>query len=252
MSLSSNETGLRRRFPSARDSRVWDLINHRISQDTYNYEPLPNDLEEINLQDFGDPNIVSDNVPLIAAAAPAAAAGVSAPTIAGGALAAGITGAAVTGAIVASQQDDQHTDPIVSIPGHHYLGPGNSIDEVGPIDIDDDIARDHDIAYSRAQNEQDIHDADDFATNEFLTDAFINGNPHSILGAAGLGFKSAVEKQVGVIYGLSPGKEWLLLESVKDEIGAIMLNHGNMKLGLIQMLALEPIPYGVGKRPFRT
>lgn len=86
------------------------------------------------------------------------------------------------------------------LPGHKYIGPGNSLDNGEPIDVDDQIARRHDHAYNNAENTQQIVEADEFAIAEFWGDFKSSGNFHSALGAAGIGLKYAVEKVVGVQY----------------------------------------------------
>lgn len=79
-------------------------------------------------------------------------------------------------------------------PGHNYLGPGNTINEGEPIDTDDAIAREHDIAYNRARNNEDIFNADNIAIEKFSKDAYDTGNIHSVVGAVGLSAKHLVEK----------------------------------------------------------
>lgn len=87
---------------------------------------------------------------------------------------------------------------MANLPGHHYIGPGNPLNNGLPVDLDDAIAQIHDHRYAHAQSEQDIHSADNEAIGEFLADV---ANPHSALGALGLGAKSLGEHIAGkVIY----------------------------------------------------
>lgn len=89
---------------------------------------------------------------------------------------------------------------MVSLPDHHFLGPGNTVSNVKPVDTDDHIALDHDIAYDRAKVPEDIRKADEKSAGEFLTDVIENQNPHSVIGYIGLKTKQKVEEIVGVQY----------------------------------------------------
>nr|QOD39455.1 ORF1 [uncultured densovirus]QUS52540.1 VP2 [Mute swan feces associated ambidensovirus 4] len=97
-------------------------------------------------------------------------------------------------------REEDHSDPIVSIPDHRFIGPGNDISDTVPVDEDDAIARDHDIDYSKAKTQKDIQRADDIAINRFSTDFVNTGNIHSAIGAAGIGLKRVVEAGIGVQY----------------------------------------------------
>lgn len=83
-----------------------------------------------------------------------------------------------------------------SFPGHHYLGPGNSLDTAPPVDRDDAIAQDHDRAYANAHNALDIFEADHEAIAEFNRDWQDTYNVHSLIGAVGLSSKNFVEEHV--------------------------------------------------------
>ncbi|XP_040070191.3 uncharacterized protein LOC120843050 [Ixodes scapularis] len=80
-------------------------------------------------------------------------------------------------------------------PGHRYLGPGNPLDNGQPVDRDDWIARQHDHDYSKATSDQDIFTADHKAIGDFVSDWSDRGSWHSLVGAAGLGFKNLVEEK---------------------------------------------------------
>jgi hypothetical protein len=95
--------------------------------------------------------------------------------------------------------------PIVTLLGHNYLGPGNNLVGQKPLDADDANSERHDIAYSNAHSQGDIEKADKEFIHDAISDVLETGNPHSILGALGIGIKAAAEKVVGPIY---PGK-WL-------------------------------------------
>lgn len=86
------------------------------------------------------------------------------------------------------------------LPGHKYIGPGNSLFLGEPVDEDDRIAYKHDLAYNKSTTTAEILQADREAISEFWGDATTNYNYHSLLGAAGLGIKHLYEKNFGVIY----------------------------------------------------
>ena len=71
-------------------------------------------------------------------------------------------------------------------PGHNYLGPGNELNNGEPVDVDDQIAQQHDIAYANASNFNDIQTADLKAIKEFAKEAVTNFNIHAGIGALGL------------------------------------------------------------------
>lgn len=99
------------------------------------------------------------------------------------------------------------------LPGHQYLGPGTDLENAGdPLDHDDNIARDHDQAYSaiiRSAREQGLDPAQVFkaigkadtkAIDKFYADYKKTGNWHSLLGQLGLQAKSSIENIVGQVY----------------------------------------------------
>ena len=88
----------------------------------------------------------------------------------------------------------------ITLPGHHYIGPGNPLNGHQPVDKDDEIAKEHDEAYNIAKTSEDVINADKKAIDRFAEDYKKNGNLHSLLGQAGLQIKTAVEQRFGVIY----------------------------------------------------
>ncbi|AIQ82698.1 structural protein [Sea star-associated densovirus] len=130
------------------------------------------------------------------AAAPSAATVITSVGITAGIITIG------TGVTLLSSDTDtvDHEDPVVSLPDHRYIGPGNTIDDTEPVDLDDDIAREHDINYEKAKTQEDVQEADREGAGEFLTDVIHNSNPHSIAGYIGLKAKEKVESVIGVQY----------------------------------------------------
>lgn len=84
------------------------------------------------------------------------------------------------------------------LPFHKYIGPGNSLDSGVPVNLADDVAREHDHLYDRAQDQSDIAAADLRAASEFVGTGSVSG----AIGAAGLYAKYGIEKAVGPIYGM--------------------------------------------------
>lgn len=78
-------------------------------------------------------------------------------------------------------------------PGHKYLGPGNKLSNGLPIDSDDLIAQEHDIAYENANVKEDVIMADEIAIFAFTIDWIKNKNWHSFVGALGLSIKHIAE-----------------------------------------------------------
>ncbi len=129
--------------------------------------------------------------------------GISTPSIVTGVvLGAGTVAIGTTiGVLSGKSEETDHTPPVVSLPEHNYIGPGNSVDSgIAPVDRDDEISQQHDINYNQAKTQQDIQHADDTAIGEFVTDFVDSGNIHSAIGAIGLGTKRVIESAVGVKY----------------------------------------------------
>jgi hypothetical protein len=101
-------------------------------------------------------------------------------------------------------------------PGHKYLGPGNPLDGAEPVDEDDRIAKEHDEAYDRARNREDVRLADERAIDSFARE----GSLHSVVGALGLGAKKAWEDVFGGTYPrMPPAKKPTAKKSTKPHAG---------------------------------
>nr|QTZ83180.1 MAG: structural protein [Phoenicurus auroreus ambidensovirus] len=86
-------------------------------------------------------------------------------------------------------------------PGHEYLGPGTDLEAAkNPVDSDDQIAKEHDIAYSKIKTAKDVIKADSTAIGAFEDDFAATGNLHSKVSSTILGAKQAVEHYIGPIY----------------------------------------------------
>lgn len=123
---------------------------------------------------------------------PAVAVGTGAATIAG----------AILGATLSSNKDNKenHQSPHITLPGHKYLGPGNSINTgVHPVDEDDLDAFNHDIDYSKSKTPEEVRKADREHILNTL-DKAKSGDIHSIISNLGIGTKYAVESISGVKY----------------------------------------------------
>lgn len=94
-----------------------------------------------------------------------------------------------------------------TLPGHHFVGPGNDADEEDPVDKDDEIAKKHDHAYKNAVTHEDVRKADEVAIKEFHDDWKETGNIHSLIGRVGIQLKHAAEGQIGVKYPSISGKK---------------------------------------------
>lgn len=92
-----------------------------------------------------------------------------------------------------------HQDPYISLPGHKYAGPGNTLSAVTPIDADDHLAQQHDKDYQSAKSDSDIREADRHFIKDNI-DLALKGDIHAGLNAAGIGLKYGVESLTGVLY----------------------------------------------------
>lgn len=164
-----------------------------------------------------------------AAAAPSAGTVVTGVAVAGTAIAVGTTVGIITGHrenepsdwsdtdLAVQAVENAHNNPIVSVPGHHYIGPGNTVDSgVEPVDQDDFIALQHDLTYGNAETQEAVNRADEIAVSEFANDFIETGNPHSLAGAVGLGAKRTIEHFVGVQYppnlpSISGKRQWMII-----------------------------------------
>ncbi len=92
--------------------------------------------------------------------------------------------------------------PDLTLPGHNYIGPGNTLDEGKPVSGADEDALKHDTAYSKPDITSDeVREADTQAINDF-GDHFAD-NPFDIgagLGYLGLKTKKGIESKIGVQY----------------------------------------------------
>nr|QTE03802.1 MAG: putative VP1 [Phoenicurus auroreus ambidensovirus] len=76
---------------------------------------------------------------------------------------------------------------------HKYFGPGNKLDNGEPVDSDDEVAELHDHLYNAAETREDIHAADEKASQDFASLA----SAHGWLGYAGIRSKQWLEESLG-------------------------------------------------------
>lgn len=148
----------------------------------------------------------------VAGGATAVAAGGSTGTTILGAGAAGILalGGAIIGGTLGSgsgKEKNPDRNKGYTLPGHHFVGPGNDADDEDPVDKDDEIAKKHDHAYKNALTHDDIRKADEVAIKEFHDDWKKTGNIHSLIGRVGIQLKHAAEGKTGVKYPSISGKK---------------------------------------------
>nr|QTE04122.1 MAG: VP [Emberiza tristrami ambidensovirus] len=190
-------------------SRTHDRSGHSLFENPADLEEVIQ--EEIPLETIGEETpLIPESVGSAAAgAAGGAASGVSSlGAWIGGLLAAGGIGAlyaAIHKAIKGEGGDDRKGG--LNVPGHKYIGPFNRLNRGDPVDLDDLIAYNHDVAYDTAKTVDDVQKADAQAIAEFLQDYHATGNYHSLLGVIGLKGKVFVEKLTGHLYPSLPGKE---------------------------------------------
>ena len=189
------------------------INNLRRRQNINIPEVTEGDLEEIELNSvdiIDDLLLPSETTPLLSssAAAGASTGGILSSIPATGAAAvAGLGGAAILGsvfsAITNSDSKTKHKQPIITLPGHKYLGPGNSLNTgEQPLDKDDLLAFNHDHDYNKAKTPEEVREADrEHILNS--VDDILKGDIHSIISGAGIGAKYGIESITGVKYPLT-------------------------------------------------
>ena len=208
-----NRFGAYKRITEYNADHVSDLTDYgSLLDEVHNFDNTNEEIgEEIPLEEFEEVPLQESafsSTPLLAESGGVAAAGTAAATPSATAVAVGvgiglgtIAVGSTIGAIQRKQQEQQeHQDPLVSLPDHRYIGPGNTIDDTPPVDLDDSIAKEHDINYEKAKTQEDIQKADREGAHDFLSDFIDNKNVHSAIGYIGLKAKEKFESIVGVQY----------------------------------------------------
>ena len=130
-----------------------------------------NDLSEINTSEFSATPALAEAGGIVGSTGVAAGPGTS-TIVTGVVIGAGIVTIGTTAGILSNRDSGSadspstHEDPIVSIPDHRYIGPGNTVDDTEPVDVDDTIAKEHDIAYEKAKTQEDVQEADHHSCGE--------------------------------------------------------------------------------------
>lgn len=86
------------------------------------------------------------------------------------------------------------------VPGYHYLGPGNPINNGEPVNKYDQIAQEHDLAYSKATTPSEIYEADKIAIEKFSKELEKNPLFGGYAGKFGLELKAALENNHFSLY----------------------------------------------------
>nr|QRQ90263.1 MAG: hypothetical protein 4 [Parvoviridae sp.] len=193
--------------------RKFKLMKHhvlryrRINPNSNEYSELEEDIldladeELIELSELS-PSVVDAAVPatVAAGAVGTSSTGVGTTLTLGSIL---VASGAVGGTVAATSggnDDEEDKDPIITLPEHKFLGPGNTVNDKVAHDLDDEFARVHDILYANATTQQDISDADEHFLFDTVSDIIDNGNYHSLVGYLGIKFKTLLENIVGVQY----------------------------------------------------
>ena len=165
------------------------------------------DIESVELADtFSSSSVATETTPLLIGETAATTAGgslLSSIPVTGATLAGGLTAAGIIGGVFSSltnNNEKNHQSPIITLPDHNYLGPGNSINTgEKPIDKDDFGAFNHDLDYNKAKNSEEIREADREHILNTLED-IQRGDIHSIISGAGIATKYWIESITGVKY----------------------------------------------------
>lgn len=150
----------------------------------------------------------SETTPLIGTSAAVSSTGgiLSSIPATGVAAVSGLAGAAIIGGIyntITNSGEKKHKSPIITIPGHKYLGPGNTIGTgEEPVDKDDLGAFNHDLDYNKAKTAEEVREADREHILNSLDDIG-KGDIHSIISGTGIATKYGIESITGVKYPLT-------------------------------------------------
>lgn len=206
------------------------------------------DIESIELgENLLTSEVLSESTPLLASAG-AATGGSIISSIPSTAVAAtvGLIGAGAIGGVFSAlnknNNQENHKRPIVTLPDHNYLGPGNSIDSgKEPLDKDDLQAYNHDLDYNKAKTTDEVREADrEHILNS--VDDILTGDIHSIISGSGIATKYGIESITGVKYPFSGTYflKWLNLNClgsmikrgflIKGVIGKLCQNHKKLIL----------------------
>ena len=196
-------------YSSTDITAVYDDIFGDRTGDQYTGEGI----EDIELDEIVDRAVdeafVNEGIEAGTGATTAATAGVGGAALGTKTTAAVATGVTVGSAIVGGtisalsggDKEESPKEPIVTLPDHKYLGPGNDANSGHvPLDLDDEFARIHDILYEHAETQEDINAADIHFLQDTVSDIIDNGNYHSLISFLGIGLKYMLESVVGVQY----------------------------------------------------
>lgn len=205
-------------------------------------EVTEGDIGGIELGETVGSGIVTESTPLLSgttgAATGASTVGSVLSAVPGTAIGAtvGLIGAGILGGVyntLTSSNEENHKRPIVTLPDHNYLGPGNSIDSgKAPLDKDDLQAYNHDLDYNKAKTSDEVREADrEHILNS--VDDILTGDIHSAISGAGIAAKYGVESLTGVKYPLTGTYflKWLNL----NRLGS-MIKRGFLIRGIIGKL----------------
>lgn len=210
----NNDNNLRNRFNKWRSK----YTPRRIS----NYERIP----EVQETQFNHPQetriqIEPDQVLEFGEATPLL--GATAGTVAGGGAlfggatsAVGTAGTAATGILAgtlaaggaygAKKLIDRVSEKGAVLPNSEYIGPGNPIPIGAAKNPSEQIAKEHDLAYTNAKTHSDVQSADRDAYTRFRDEHHKSGDYYAKIAQLGLQAKSNIEKVIGVQYPRNLGK----------------------------------------------
>lgn len=189
-----------------------------------NYERIPeseiqetqfNTPEDTRIQIESDPVVdipleFAESAPLLGTAAGGTAllGGAGSALGTGGSLATGILGATIigAGAYGIKKLSDRAETKGYTLPNSEYIGPGNPIPIGAAKNPTEQIAKDHDLAYSNAKTHSDVQSADKDAYTKFRDQYHKSGDYYAKIAQLGLQAKSKVEDIIGVQYPRNLGK----------------------------------------------
>nr|QTE04089.1 MAG: putative structural protein [Tarsiger cyanurus ambidensovirus] len=200
------------------------------------YERIPDSQPEIQETEFDTPEDtriqiepdpveidipleLAESTPLLGTAAGGGAllGGTGSALGTGGTAATGILGATVlgAGAYGVKKLVDRAETKGYTLPESEYIGPGNPIPIGAAKNPSEQIAKEHDLAYTNAKTHSDVQSADREAYTKFRDEYHKSGDYYAKIGQLGLQAKAGIENIIGVQYPKNLGKLLIIFNRLR-------------------------------------
>ena len=203
------------------------------------YERIPESEPEIQETSFNTPEEtriqvepetaleLGETIPLLATTSGGSA------LFGGSASAIGTTGSVATGVLGGTllgagaygikKLTDRTSEKGLVLPNSEFIGPGNPIHIGAAKNPAEQIAKDHDLAYTNAKTHSDVQSADREAYYKFRDEYHKSGDYYAKIGQLGLQAKYGIEKVIGVQYPKNLSKLYLFISDYGSFIHSLYL-----------------------------